>query len=682
MTLLLKRPGENGIKAPYKGERGLLASSGLFHIRTLPPVLLYLVTMALFSLQRLIIFLAMSDRFDSVSGSEILQAFVLGLRFDTVISCALAATLLMVLTFAPKRLLMRPGFHRVIALYAGIATVTTLLLLVVDFYFFEEFGERLNQKAIQYLRYDYVYLTVLDQYPVLPALLCITVLSCGFGFLFWRWGLVGGLYARPLWQTIFWPLFSLSVAVLGIRGSLGNKPINTGPAYFSDSASLAQLTLNGAFTLGQSMDSIMNKAVDLNRYHKLLPEDEAFALVRRTLEQPVDHFLADPDNPLRRITNTGKSIQHYNVVLVILESLGWHYVGTMGGDPRLTPNLNALANHGLLMDHCFAVGGRTTRGFSGIVSGFPDLPGRSITTRIEAQNNFLTLGSVLKSRGYETMFIYGGEPLYDHRQAFLGSNGYSRFVFGDQFPKQTFRTRIGWSDEDLFDTAHEVFSSAGNQPFLATLLTLIFHRPYAIPTGRIDPVEPNHPYADQLDAIRYSDWALGKFMAKARQARYFDRTLFVFVGDHPGGFLGRSHDPINYRVPFLIYAPAILGDKGRRISDTCSQTDIAPTILSLLGGSYRHSFFGSNVLGRARTKAFALVQPGEDGELLAVDGEKNVLVVPPFLAPAKLFKFATPDRLIAQDPEGAKFRAHELRRRAIAFLQAADLLFRREAYTP
>jgi len=681
MTLLLERRGEKGIKAPYKGGRGLLAGSGLFHIRTLPPVLLYLVTMVLFSLQRLIILLAMSDRFDSVSGSEILQAFIVGLRFDNVISSALAATLVITLTFTPKKLLIKPGFHHFLAFYSGILLAVIILLLVVDFYFFEEFGERLNQKAIQYLPYDYVYLTVLDQYPVLPASLTVAILSVSFGLLFKTQRLIR-LYPRPLWQSILWPVLSLSLIVLGIRGSLGNKPINTGPAYFSDSASLAQLTLNGAFTLGQSIDSIMDKAVDLNRYYKLLPEDEAFALVRRTLEQPVDHFLADPDNPLRRITNTGKAIQHYNVVLVILESLGWHYVGTMGGDPRLTPNLNALANHGLLMDHCFAVGGRTTRGFSGIVSGFPDLPGRSITTRIEAQNNFLTLGSVLKSRGYETMFIYGGEPLYDHHQAFLGSNGYSRFFFGDQFPKQTFRTRIGWSDEDLFDTAHGVFSSAGDQPFLATLLTLIFHRPYAIPKGRIEPVEPNHPYADQLDAIRYTDWALGKFMAKARQARYFDRTLFVFVGDHPGGFLGRSHDPINYRVPFLIYAPAILGDKGRRVSDTCSQTDIAPTILSLLGGSYRHSFFGSNVLGRARTKAFALVQPGADGELLAVDGEKNVLAVPPFLAPAKLFKFAAPDRLIAQDPEGEKFRAHELRRRAIAFLQAADLLFRKEAYTP
>jgi hypothetical protein len=99
--------------------------------------------------------------------------------------------------------------------------VTTLLLLVVDFYFFEKFGERLNQKAIQYLRHDYVYLTVLDQYPVFPALLGTAVVSFGSGFFFWRWGLVGGLYGRPPWQTIFLPLFSLSMAVMGIHGSAG-----------------------------------------------------------------------------------------------------------------------------------------------------------------------------------------------------------------------------------------------------------------------------------------------------------------------------------------------------------------------------------------------------------------------------------------------------------------------------
>ena len=120
------------------------------------------------------------------------------------------------------------------------------------------------------------------------------------------------------------------------------------------------------------------------------------------------------------MTDTGRAQKDYNVVLVVLEGVGWQYVGAMGGQKGLTPNLDALAADGILMDHCFAIGSRTNRRFAGIVCGYPDLPGKSITTRIESEGNFLTLGSLLRRRDYETMFIYAGQPMDDHRQSFLG----------------------------------------------------------------------------------------------------------------------------------------------------------------------------------------------------------------------------------------------------------------------
>ena len=124
------------------------------------------------------------------------------------------------------------------------------------------------------------------------------------------------------------------------------------------------------------------------------------------------------------------------------------------------------------MDRCFAVGGRTVQGFSGIVGGFPDLPGESVTTRSDSHGNFLTLPEVIRRRGYETMFVYGGEPLYDHRQVFLGSNGVTRSVYGKDFAQKTFRTHLGWCDEDLYAQAHEEFVAMGEKPFFALMLTL------------------------------------------------------------------------------------------------------------------------------------------------------------------------------------------------------------------
>ena len=138
----------------------------------------------------------------------------------------------------------------------------------------------------------------------------------------------------------------------------------------------------------------------------------------------------------------------------MLESLSWRYIGALGGEPDLTPHLNALAQESVLMDRCFAVGCRTSRAMSGIVSGFPDLPGPSVTTRADAEGNFLTLGRILGQRGYETMFIYGGQPTWDHLQAFLRSNGFARTTFESDFGARTFRTVLGWCDEDLFEQAH------------------------------------------------------------------------------------------------------------------------------------------------------------------------------------------------------------------------------------
>jgi len=363
-----------------------------------------------------------------------------------------------------------------------------------------------------------------------------------------------------------------------------------------------------------------------------------------------------------------------------MESLSWPYIGALGGDPTLTPEINALAEQGVLMDRCFAVGTRTRRGFSGIISGHPDLPGPSVSTRIETEGHFFTLGHVLARRNYETMFIYGGQPMYDHRQAFLRSNGYSKMVFADQFTSRTFRTHLGWCDEDLYDQAHNEFVQMEGRPFFATLLTLSFHKPHTIPQGKIEPSDRPDADAHHFDSVRYADYAIGQFIEKAKKADYFDRTIFVFVSDHVGGYGTQTLTVPGFRVPFLIYAPKIFGTSGRRVSTVCSQTDIAPTIMSLLGGSYEHTFFGSNVLDRPAESGMALMQR-TTGTVSFLNDKGEVVVMAPGADP-KFFQYAAPDSFTpvdATDPATAA-RGEKLRRQAVALLQSADVLYSRGSY--
>ena len=657
----------------------LLRRSGLWGARLRLPILLFAGMMATFSLQRLIILLTMRTRFLDVSARDILQGFALGLRFDAAIASSVVIPLLVVLGLVPDGTLTRRWFARAIAGYAGLCIALILFGCIADYFFFQEFTLRLNYLVLEYIRYPFVYRTIWQQYPVIWASLAALVVLLGSSWVLWRLG--HGRAGEPIqWWQRGWAALFIALAALGIRGSLGNRSMNTGLIYFCPSPALAQLSSNGCFTLKEAALS-RRRERGLAEFYPPVQEDEALRVAKTLLAQPQDRFLDDVDNPLRRITDTGRPQRDYNVVLVVLESAAWPYVGALGGDKRLMPNLSAIAESGILMDHCFAVGHRTAQGLSGTLAGFPDLPGSSVITRPESEGCFLTIGSVLRRRGYETIFLHGGQTYFDHMKAFCAGNGYSRTIFEHEIPCKTFHTVGGFCDGDAFDSMDQVARGMGDRPFLLTMLTISFHRPFIIPPGKIAPVDPADPNAEQLDAIRYTDDAIGKFFEKARQSSYFDHTLFVFTADHIGAF---KQDPfvsgVSFRVPFIIYAPSIVGP-ARRVHTVCSQTDIAPTILSLLGGSYEHSFFGSSVLDRPTDSGMAIMRSG-DNEISFVDADCNVLTIPPKSKERRLYRLTTPDRLKSRrlDHPDAQAQAADLETKALALLRSAEVLFRRHSY--
>jgi len=647
--------------------------------RILVPALIFTWIMVVFSLQRLLLFILMPERFDPASFVQLVRAFVVGLRFDAVVACMVSAVAVALLTPLYSGWIKRWRWLRGL-IVTGVALVMsmTVFFVLVDFYFFKQFDQRLNYKALVYLDESSTLAVIWGQWPVLPVALSVLVL---FGVIVFAAGRV--LFAaqfKPLsLRLIFlWLLVVVPALVLGIRSSLGPKAINQGPAFFSNFTSLSQLALNGGFTLREAAWSLYVRHESLRSRVDVPADAQSFEITRRLLATPNDRFLGDEDNPLRRETVSDEPRKDYNVVLVVMESLGWSYIGEIGGDARLTPNLDRLIREGVFMEQCYAVGRRTTAGFSGIVCGYPDLPGESVTTRPETLGRFQTLGQVLADRGYQTMFIYGGQPMYDHRQSFLRSNGYQRIITQDDFAFTSFRSHLGWSDEDLYRQADQVFRAAGDRPFFATLLTLSFHRPYTIPKGRIEPVDPDDPDAEKYDAIRYSDWALGQFMQRARESDYFDDTIFVFVADHMGDFGIAPIEPHDYRVPFLIYAPALLGQEGRRISTVCSQTDVAPTIMALLGGRYTHSFFGSDVLSRRPEDGFAIFQDSST-YIGMIDGGGRVVQLP-FNAPPRFSQMVPPDRTLPVRAGDQPDHAEVMSRRTAAVLRSAEILFKRDAY--
>ena len=651
--------------------------SGLFDPRLRLPLALFVGTLAILSLQRLAILSAMPERFPDSSGEDLATSLVIGWRFDMAVACFMLLPLVGMLVLLPRHLLTSFRYQRIAVGYAAGVTALLLCTCIIDFYFFKEFDERLNNKALAYLEYSSTYKYLWSEYPLLTVAGLTLVVYAVLVGVFRRVTFHRAFDGHAARHLLVWRVAAVPLLVVGIRGGLGPEAMNSGVAHFTDDQALAQLTLNGPYSFQEALATREVQSAELGEYLVLLPEDEAIELSRQMLGRPEDTFLDAPGQPLLRVTDTGRPQKDHNVVLVIMESLSWHYVGSLGGRKGLTPNLDALAADGVLMDRCFSVGTRTQRGITGILAGHPDLPGVSLTTREEAEGRLPTLAKTFDERGYETLFVYGGQPDYDHMQAFLHSNGFDRMLFEDDFRSRTYRTHLGWCDEDLFTEAHREFEAMGERPFFASLLTLSFHRPFAIPESRVEPDETDDEYARQLESIRYADAAIGDFMEKARSADYFDDTIFVFVADHPGGFMKHPIVSPTFRVPFLVYAPSILGDEGRRVSGVCSQTDVAPTILSLLGGRYEHGFFGSSVLDRPDEAGFALLQRSS-GNLALMTSEQDLIEIP-FNTPGRLYRYVAPDlvtTLDMLDPDVIA-RRDELYRQAVALLQSASIVYER-----
>ena len=100
-------------------------------------------------------------------------------------------------------------------------------------------------------------------------------------------------------------------------------------------------------------------------------------------------------------------------MLISVESLSADYLGQFGNSKELTPNLDHLADSGMLFTRLYASGNRTVRGLEALSLAVPPTPGQSIVRRPNNESLF-SLASVFNSKGYDSSFLYGGYGTLDN----------------------------------------------------------------------------------------------------------------------------------------------------------------------------------------------------------------------------------------------------------------------------
>lgn len=554
----------------------------------------------------------------SESSTALASIFGIGVLYDLsfLLYAALPMSLYMLLCPPP---LWRSRGHR--WFLQGLLTLSVFAILftaVAEWLFWDEFGVRFNFIAVDYLVYsDEVLNNILESYPIgklLSGLAIIAVVICI-------------ALHKPLQRMIAAPLpswhqrvlslgviFALSAVVLLVVDQ--DTPRGTGGNTYQH-----ELASNGPY---QFFAAFRNNELDYDQFYGTLPNAVVGRHIHQELAEGNVQFVGKDSLNVRRTVSQDEKSQRHNIILVTIESLSAKYMGSNGNPDNLTPNLDQLRKESLYFNNFYATGTRTDRGLEAITLSIPPTPGRSIVKRVGRESGFASLGQQLNHVGYDSVFVYGGRGYFDNMNAFFSGNGY-RVVDQSSVDEAEihFKNAWGMADEDLYQQtlklADENFSN--QKPFLLQLMTTSNHRPYTYPEDRIDIAS-----GDGRDgAVKYTDYAIGKFLEAARKKAWFDDTIFVFVADHTAGSAGKEDLPMrNYQIPFFIYAPKLI--PAREDGQLASQIDLAPTLLGLLNLNYESTFFGRNLLQPSTLPPRVLV--GNYQHLGLFDGKDLAILSP------------------------------------------------------
>ncbi|MBD0678782.1 LTA synthase family protein [Pseudomonas sp. PSB11] len=554
----------------------------------------------------------------SEAGTAYASIFGIGALYDLSFLLYAALPMSLYVLLCPPALWRSRGHRWFLQGLLTLSVFAMLFTAVAEWLFWDEFGVRFNFIAVDYLVYsDEVLNNILESYPIgklLGALAVIAVVICI-------------ALHKPLQRVLGAPLpswrqrlssigviFALSAVVLLVvdqdtpRGKGGNTYQH-------------ELASNGPY---QFFAAFRNNELDYDQFYGTLPAEVVGKQIHQELAESGVQFIDKDSLDVRRTVTPNDKTQRHNIVLVTIESFSAKYMGSNGNPDNLTPNLDQLRKESLYFNNFYATGTRTDRGLEAITLSIPPTPGRSIVKRVGRESGFASLGRQLNHVGYDSVFVYGGRGYFDNMNAFFGGNGY-RVVDQSSVDEAEihFKNAWGMADEDLYQQTLKLADEnfAKQKPFLLQLMTTSNHRPYTYPEGRIDIAS-----GDGRDgAVKYTDYAIGKFLEAARKKAWFDDTIFVFVADHTAGSAGKEDLPIrNYQIPLFIYAPKLIA--AREDSQLASQIDLAPTLLGLLNLNYESTFFGRDLLQPSTLPPRVLV--GNYQHLGLFDGKDLAILSP------------------------------------------------------
>lgn len=295
------------------------------------------------------------------------------------------------------------------------------------------------------------------------------------------------------------------------------------------------------------------------------------------------------------------NIEELNIILFTIDTLRADHLECYGYDRVKSPQINRLANEGILFEHNIAQAPLTLPSHSSILTGtYPLHHGIRDNGGFYLDENHLTLAESLKNKGYATGAFVAAFVL-DSRWGL--DQGFDYYY--DNFDLTKYKTvsldSVQRRGDEVLAEVYKWLENQSQQKFFAWIHLYDPHTPY----------DPPEPYKTEYKGrhfglydgeIAYVDQLIGEFRDFMEEKNLMGKTLIIFTADH-GESLGEHKESAHgffiydsdIRVPLIIRFPE--GKfAGHVISNQVRSIDIMPTILHLLGDEIPESPQGKSLL--------------------------------------------------------------------------------------
>lgn len=489
--------------------------------------------------------------------------------------------ILVLISFFSKKI-----FAIINKIYVTIVTIVTGLIYMVDLELYKHWKIRLDATPLKYLTTPAETFGSADLKGALIVIsIFIIVVFIFLRFYYKKISKITLSFENFNWKILTFLIFFLAFSIIPIRGGIGIAPLNVGFVYFHKTNNFANhAAINPVWNVVKSLLKL-KKNLNIN----YLDNEKATKLF---------YSLYPETNSNLKIS----SVEKPNIIIIILESFYTKFTEYSIDNKDVTPYFNLLKNEGIYFKNCYASGVRTDYGVPAILCGYPAHPVSSIVSYSSKIEKLPFLMKDLKSIGYNTEWLYGGNNNFANFNSFLVSSGFDNIYGLDDFPNNDKFPKAKWGVHDEF-IVNELFNhcNSENEIFAKVFLSLSNHEPFEIPK---EPVfEGNDNETKFLNTANYTDSCIYEFVKKAKNEDWWKNTLIFITADHGTYKLSGTDEFDKQHIPLLIIGGA-LSIKDTIIEKYISQTDLPSSILKQLQLHTEKYTFSKDIFSE-ESKSFA-----------------------------------------------------------------------------